>query len=105
MQVFEVTAVIDAKPTYRMLDWALGVPGTNAGDLKMVTEWPRLPFVILNPYMKRAAAEQPTTMSRWKNTLVWNAQRRTHEPGKSVCREMGLSQSLTIRINTVFDRP
>jgi len=62
VQVFEVTAVIDAKPTYRMLDWALGVPGTNAGDLKMVTEWPRLPFVILNPYMKRAAAEQPTTM-------------------------------------------
>jgi hypothetical protein len=31
------------------LDWTPGVPQTNAGDLKMVSEWWRLPFVIRNP--------------------------------------------------------
>ena len=31
------------------MDWTPGVPQTNAGDLKMVTEWWRLPFVIRNP--------------------------------------------------------
>ena len=30
------------------LDWTPGVPQTNAGDLKMVTEWWRLPFVTRN---------------------------------------------------------
>ncbi|MBW3569982.1 MAG: LodA/GoxA family CTQ-dependent oxidase [Gemmatimonadetes bacterium] len=35
--------------TYRWLDWARGVTQTNAGDLKMVTEWKRLPFVVRNP--------------------------------------------------------
>lgn len=31
------------------LDWTPGVPQTNAGDLKMVTEWWRLSFVKRNP--------------------------------------------------------
>lgn len=31
------------------MDWTPGVPQTNAGDLKMVSEWWRLPFVIRNP--------------------------------------------------------
>lgn len=33
----------------KWLDWTPGVPQTLAGDLKMVTEWWRLPFVIRNP--------------------------------------------------------
>ena len=35
--------------TVSWLDWSPGVPQTLAGDLKMVTEWWRLPFVIRNP--------------------------------------------------------
>lgn len=31
------------------LDWTPGVPQTNAGDLKMVNEWWRLPVVTRNP--------------------------------------------------------
>jgi hypothetical protein len=31
------------------LDWTPGVPQTNAGDLKMVTEWWRLSVVKRNP--------------------------------------------------------
>jgi hypothetical protein len=30
-------------------NWAKGIPQTNAGDLKMVTEWPALGFVVRNP--------------------------------------------------------
>jgi hypothetical protein len=28
-----------------------GVQQTNQGDLKMVTEWANLPFIIRNPYL------------------------------------------------------
>ena len=46
MQTFEVSALGDP-PVW--MDWTPGVPQTNAGDLKMVTEWWRLPFVRRNP--------------------------------------------------------
>jgi hypothetical protein len=49
MQNYELTAVgSDGSPTYKWLDWARGVTQTNAGDLKMVTEWPRFTFVVRN---------------------------------------------------------
>ncbi|HEY2094014.1 MAG TPA: LodA/GoxA family CTQ-dependent oxidase [Thermoanaerobaculia bacterium] len=47
-------ALPSGKTPYR--DWTPGVPQTNAGDLKMVTEWWRLPFVVRN-----AAADFTTT--------------------------------------------
>ena len=53
LQTFEV-GPLDAKgvpASYPWLDWSRGVPQTNAGDLKMVTEWWRLGFVRINPYM------------------------------------------------------
>lgn len=51
LQTFEPKGWQDGKPTgYAILDWSRGVPQTNAGDLKMVTEWKRLGFVIQNPY-------------------------------------------------------
>ena len=31
------------------MEWARGIPQTNAGDLKMVTAWKNLGFVIANP--------------------------------------------------------
>jgi len=50
LQAYEIVDIVDGKPTYQFLDWARGVPGTNAGDLKMVTEWANLGFIIRNPY-------------------------------------------------------
>jgi hypothetical protein len=35
--------------TTRPLNWSRGVPQTTAGDMKMVTAWTQLSFVILNP--------------------------------------------------------
>jgi hypothetical protein len=52
LQVFEVAAWSKGKPaSYRFVDWSRGIPGTNAGDLKMVTEWWRLAFVRDNPFV------------------------------------------------------
>ncbi len=54
LQAWEVTFV-QGNPVYRFVEWARGVPGTNAGDLKMVTEWSKLGFVIRNPYVPASA--------------------------------------------------
>ncbi len=49
MQNYELAGVApDGSRSYRWLDWARGVTQTNAGDLKMVTEWPRFTFVVRN---------------------------------------------------------
>jgi len=48
MQTYEQVDPGDAS-SIQWLDWTPGVPQTNAGDLKMVTEWWRLPMVKRNP--------------------------------------------------------
>lgn len=54
MQVFIVRAFEkDEQPAgYSFVDWAKGIPGTSEGDLKMVTSWSELGFVIANPYFQ-----------------------------------------------------
>ncbi|HEY5837706.1 MAG TPA: LodA/GoxA family CTQ-dependent oxidase, partial [Pyrinomonadaceae bacterium] len=48
MQTYE--QVVPGDPSsINWLDWTPGIPQTNAGDLKMVTEWWRLPVVKRNP--------------------------------------------------------
>jgi hypothetical protein len=60
VQVFEVVGMQAGSPVYKMLDWSMGVPGTNAGDLKMVTEWSKLGFLVRNFYLSKQDQEQPT---------------------------------------------
>jgi L-lysine epsilon oxidase-like protein len=60
LQTYEVVSVQNGQPTYRYLNWSRGVPQNNAGDLKMVTEWSRLSFVIRNPYMTEKQMDQPS---------------------------------------------
>lgn len=60
MQTFEVAPGTESNPVYLYLTWARGVPQTNAGDLKMTTEWSRLGFVIRNPYATDAQLDQPS---------------------------------------------
>jgi hypothetical protein len=50
----------DGKPQFQYLNWARGVPQTNAGDLRMVTEWARLGFVIRNPYLSAEDLDKPS---------------------------------------------
>jgi hypothetical protein len=49
MQTYELVLAPDGSQSINWLDWTPGVPQTNAGDLKMVTEWWRLSVVRSNP--------------------------------------------------------
>ena len=60
VEVFtEIGRSPSGSPSYRQIDWALGVPGTNAGDLKMTTEWKRLGFIARNPEVAATPTEEP----------------------------------------------
>jgi hypothetical protein len=61
MQTYELASFApDGTPSFRWVDWARGIPQTNAGDLKMVTEWWRLGFVVRNPYVPPSDLNQPS---------------------------------------------
>jgi L-Lysine epsilon oxidase N-terminal/L-lysine epsilon oxidase C-terminal domain len=61
LQTYEVAGFnSDGTPIYQYLNWSRGVPQTNAGDLKMVTEWSRLGFVIRNPYVPEDQLNAPS---------------------------------------------
>lgn len=61
LQTWELVSVVDGAPNITWRDWTPGVPQTNAGDLKMVTEWSRLGFVRLNPFLPPGDVK-PTTL-------------------------------------------
>jgi hypothetical protein len=51
LQFSEVQSVSGGKAKYQWLNWSRGIPQTHQGDLKMVSEWSSLPFIIRNPYL------------------------------------------------------
>jgi L-Lysine epsilon oxidase N-terminal/L-lysine epsilon oxidase C-terminal domain len=59
VQTFEIVAQEGGKPVYRQVDWSRGIPGTNAGSLKMVSDWWRLGFVARNPSLP-PGGDQPS---------------------------------------------
>ncbi|MBL8231216.1 MAG: LodA/GoxA family CTQ-dependent oxidase [Bryobacterales bacterium] len=65
LQVFEVVSVQNGNPSYQFLGWSRGVPQTEAGDLKMVTEWSRLGFVIRNPYLSPGDIDAPSPNNKY----------------------------------------
>lgn len=66
MQAWEKTGVDDkGAPILQFLSWARGIPQTNAGDLKMVTEWSKLGFVIRNPYVQEASLDQASPDNKY----------------------------------------
>ena len=50
MQSFEIASISNGSPNYVWTTWSRGVPQTPVGDLKMVTEWSKLGFIVRNPY-------------------------------------------------------
>ena len=65
LQTYEVTSMTDGQPNFSFLGWARGVPQTFAGDLKMVTEWSRLGFVIRNPYAPADSLDAPSPDTKY----------------------------------------
>jgi hypothetical protein len=62
VQTFELIRDANGRPDYRWVDWSRGIPGTNAGNLKMVTEWWRLGFVRKNPDCEGVPDVNPTEL-------------------------------------------
>ena len=60
LQTWEVVGFSGGQPILQYLNWSRGVPQTPAGDLKMVTEWKRLGFVVRNPYLTGAKLNSPS---------------------------------------------
>ncbi len=65
LQTYEVVSLDAGRPKLSFLGWARGVPQTNAGDLKMVTEWARLGFVVRNPYLPAEALDAPSPDTKY----------------------------------------
>ncbi|CAM2066654.1 LodA/GoxA family CTQ-dependent oxidase [Sulfidibacter corallicola] len=61
LETLEVVSFQGGQPNYQWLGWSRGIPQTNAGDLKMVTAWKDLGFVIENPYLSQAQLEKDHT--------------------------------------------
>jgi hypothetical protein len=64
LQTYEVVSNTNGQPDYQMLNWSRGIPGTNAGDLKMVTAWSKLGFVVRNPYQTPQSMDKPSPESQ-----------------------------------------
>ena len=72
MQTFEQVVPNDSS-SITWLDWTPGIPQTNAGDLKMVTEWWRLSVVRSNP----SGDIQPSTLGIDSNNPPFISVERT----------------------------
>jgi len=76
LQYAEVTAVDkDNNPTYLWTNWSKGVPQTDAGDLKMVTEWAKLGFIIRNPFLPESVYDSAATGADFIYVAVETQQR------------------------------
>jgi L-Lysine epsilon oxidase N-terminal/L-lysine epsilon oxidase C-terminal domain len=61
LQTWELVSLAGGTPNIAWRDWTPGVPQTNAGDLKMVSEWSHLGFVLRNPFLPPGDVK-PTTL-------------------------------------------
>ena len=84
LQTYEVVAVNNGSPSYEYLNWSRGVPQTNAGDLKMVSEWSKLGFVVRNPYLSEEQLNQPSPGRKYISV-----ERTEEESGDGEIGEMG----------------
>ena len=65
MQIFEFVLGTEADPKFQFYNWARGIPQTYAGDLKMVTEWKRLGFLLRNPYQPASWLDTPSPLPKY----------------------------------------
>ena len=61
LQCYEVKITGNGDPNYTWTNWSGGVPQTDLGDMKMVTEWARLGFVIRNPFLPVSVYDSAAT--------------------------------------------
>ncbi|HET7460372.1 MAG TPA: hypothetical protein VFJ82_03955, partial [Longimicrobium sp.] len=79
MEVYALPEGSGPPASYPWVVWAPGVPQTNEGDLKMVTEWWRLGFVVRNPYAP--ADVRPSMLPPTQPPPYVMVERTPHTPG------------------------
>jgi hypothetical protein len=82
LQTWELVSVSDKTPNIVWLDWTPGVPQTDAGDLKMVSEWWRLGFVRNNPFLPPGDVKPSTVPPDQKYISVERTARKGTEEEK-----------------------
>ncbi len=65
------------RPVVTWTTWSQGIQQTTVGDLKMVSEWWKLGFIIRNPYLPADAARMPSTQvdSLFNTTSYYSVER------------------------------
>jgi L-Lysine epsilon oxidase N-terminal/L-lysine epsilon oxidase C-terminal domain len=61
----QVSFPTDKSGSLQVRAWARGIPQTYAGDLKMVTEWSKLGFVIRNPFVPPKDLDGPSPSDKY----------------------------------------
>jgi hypothetical protein len=61
LQSFEIGSISNGSPNYVWTTWSRGIPQIPVGDLKMVTEWSKLGFIVRNPYQPGAKSADDLT--------------------------------------------
>jgi len=54
LQYTQAISVDQGPRKYEWLIWRSGIQQTSQGDLRMVTEWANLPFIVRNPCLNSA---------------------------------------------------
>lgn len=60
LQSYEVVGLSGGAPSYEFLNWSRGIPATLNGNLKMVSAWWKLGFVVRNPYLDDKDIDNPS---------------------------------------------
>jgi hypothetical protein len=63
LQYAELTSVVNDKPNFLWTNWSGGIQQTPIGDIKMVTEWAKLGFIVRNPYLPASIYDSAATGS------------------------------------------
>jgi hypothetical protein len=80
LQAFEVPS-LDPKNVPVWTTWSQGIPQTPAGDLKMVTEWSKLGFLIRNPNLKDTTTKPADQLSSPAKYVSVRAPSATNKTG------------------------
>lgn len=79
LQSQELTGFQNGLPQTTWTTWSRGIQQTDAGDLKMVSEWWKLGFIIRNPYLPPDSATQPSESTETPDNRYYSIERAGNE--------------------------
>jgi hypothetical protein len=71
------------QPQLQWTTWSRGIQQTNAGDLKMVSDWWRLGFIIRNPHLPPSSNVMATPSTSLPDDRYYSVERSGPDTEKS----------------------